>query len=1302
MEQGDNPNERIQIFPATQPRRINIREAENKSKTWKRWYQEYQFYVAASGIHQLPKEMQVGNLMNCLGPDILDIFESFELNEAEKKDPEIIIKRFSEEFDKSHQYQTYNTYVFFNTNQEDGQSFEDYLIDLKMKIKLCDFNTVQNNMTLEDRLLRDKLILGVKSSKVREKLLSDPKLDLSKAISICRASEQTSEQLSHIAGHSKICDVIKEHEEQKNKTKNSELFFCRRCGTKHGIRQCKAYNKKCECCGKKGHLTEKCFKNRKEKKKFSNQVEVESETTEDELEEFNLHLHAIFSSNTDNDDWLETIRIEGKNITVNLDTGAKTNVMPKKYISELDIDMKKSNIKNIISFNQEKTKVLGKINTNCMVKGKQFMIEFQVVDLDTIPVLGDKACVELGLIKRIHQVGNFSDGEIYKGLGCFKNFEYKLEFRENPIFSIHPARSIPHRIRDEVKAELDNMVKLGVIIKQDSPTPVVSNLVIVKKGKKLRICMDPTDLNRNILRRHYPLSTIEEISARIRNSTWFTILDCKRGFWQVKVSEESVKYLTFSTPWGRYSYQRLPFGLCSAPEVFQNLISSILQKFKNVEVSMDDILIHASSVENLRLLTKKVMEVLFEKGVRLNKEKCQFDKQSIKFLGHIVTAKGLKPDPDKIDAINRLKTPTDKKALQRLLGMVTYLSKFISNLSEITKPLRQLLVKNVEWCWGHEQEVAFETIKMKLCSLPVLKYYDVNKNNILSVDSSSFAMGVTLLQDGHPIAYASKALSLAQQAYPQIEKEALAIRFGCQKFHPFIFGKEVLVETDHKPLQSIFTKPLDRAPARLKRIILDVQPYGVTVKYKKGNDIPIPDALSRDVNNLPEDENENELEVNLILPITVPWAKQIGEEINKSDKLKKLKLVIENGWPDCSDDISVDVKEFWNFRDELSVYEGLIFKGDKILIPSTLKYEVLQLIHQGHFGIQSCIKRARQLVFWVNMAKDIQDFVSRCEVCQKHARKCDKESLLLHKIPEFPFQIVGIDVFSYGGKQFLVLIDSYSGWLDFAELRTLESSEVIKILKNNWFSVFGIPDECYSDNGRQFTSQLFKKFVAEWKFTHKLSSPYYPKSNGLSERAVQIVKNILKKCAEDNTSPRIALMNYRNTPRSDELLSPNERLMSRATKTLLPVNQKQLVPKVVKDVPKNLEKERKRQKIYHDRTAGPEREMPQVQDKVMIQNPISNTWKSGVVKQHESRPRAVLIETDDGGNYIRNTIHVRKVPSRVESKQLEKLPEELPQSPSTGMVPEPQMIDRPDSNLVSRPNMTRYGRVVRAPQRYRS
>ena len=383
-----------------------------------------------------------------------------------------------------------------------------------------------------------------------------------------------------------------------------------------------------------------------------------------------------------------------------------------------------------MSYSEHHIPVKGEIRVKCATKKKDATIVFKVVDNALPAILGLASCEELGLINRVQSVSVNSDHvtpEVFKGLGCLKNFVYVIDLIDTPSFKIIPARRIPYATRDAVKTELDRMVNLEVIKPISEPTPAVSPMVIVRKNNgKLRICMDPTELNKNNKRRHYPMKTVEEIAAKIGKSKFFTKLDCSSGFWQIRVSERTQKYLTFSTPWGRYSCLRIPFGISSAPEVFTEAMNELTKGLENVECAMDDLFIHAESQEQLNKYTQKLIERIQSAGLTLNKEKCVFSVTSLRFLGHIFCQDGIKIDPEKNEAIHRLSVRTDKKKLMRLLGMVTYLNKFIPNLSIITEPLRLQLKKDVEWIWESIHQDAFEQIKRVLSSTPVLRYYDVN------------------------------------------------------------------------------------------------------------------------------------------------------------------------------------------------------------------------------------------------------------------------------------------------------------------------------------------------------------------------------------------------------------------------------------------------------------------------------------------------------------------------------------------------------------------------------------------------
>uniref|UniRef100_A0A8C4S4R6 Gypsy retrotransposon integrase-like protein 1 n=1 Tax=Erpetoichthys calabaricus TaxID=27687 RepID=A0A8C4S4R6_ERPCA len=388
--------------------------------------------------------------------------------------------------------------------------------------------------------------------------------------------------------------------------------------------------------------------------------------------------------------------------------------------------------------------------------------------------------------------------------------------------------------------------------------------------------------------------------------------------------------------------------------------------------------------------------------LRLSVKKLRFKVPEVRFHGHILSSSGLKADPEKVRAIMEMPTPTDAKAVQRFVGFITYLSKFLPHLSEVCEPLRKLLSKDVTWHWLPKHEAAVQEIKKLVTTTPVLRYYDVSKPVAIQSDSSQHGLGCCLMQGGQPIAFASRALTSAEQNYAQIEKECLSIVFACQRFHHYLYGRDqIIAETDHKPLISIFSKSLLCAPKRLQSMLLALQHYNLKVVYKPGPEMFLSDALSRattaDTNSgsgeawhsvcaLQQEQFDLE-HVNQAdyLNVTDQRLTQIRQHTEKDENLQALKSTVLTGWPNLKEDTNLAVREYWPYREELSVQNGVLYKGQRVIIPKSMRQEMLRRIHASHIGGEACYRQARDTLYWPSMQSEIKDFVSKCTVCNEYA-----------------------------------------------------------------------------------------------------------------------------------------------------------------------------------------------------------------------------------------------------------------------------------------------------------------------------
>lgn len=397
------------------------------------------------------------------------------------------------------------------------------------------------------------------------------------------------------------------------------------------------------------------------------------------------------------------------------------------------------------------------------------------------------------------------------------------------------------------------------------------------------------------MREHYPMNSIDDVATRLHDSKFFTTLDANIGYYQIKLTEKSSSLTTFNTPFGRYKYLRMPMGIKCASEIFQREMQTYVGTMEGAEVIVDDILVHGKTLDEHNVRLKKILQKAREINLKLNKEKCIFAQPEVNYVDHKLTGAGVMPTDQRISAIVNMRDPENHGELETVVGMLSYVAKFIPGLSEQNAPLRDLR-REEQWKGNADEKQAFARIKTVLTFNKVLKYYDINKPVTLTVDASMRGLGAAIIQKNGVVAYASCALTPAEQRYAHIEKEMLAVVVGCERFHKLIYGKDdVTVESDHKPLESIMKKPIRTAPMHIQRMMFKLQPYEFTLVHSKGKDVGL-DCLSR----LPLEGAINQSIDDELMVLTVDTLLcsnhgEIAQATKKDEQFHILKQVISTG-----------------------------------------------------------------------------------------------------------------------------------------------------------------------------------------------------------------------------------------------------------------------------------------------------------------------------------------------------------------------------------------------------------------------
>lgn len=1248
------------------------------AENWRTFKRSWDVYYLASGISEKSNPVKVACFLHVIGTEALEIHNTFVIPEADENDIKKLIDKF-ENYCLPKVNVTYERYIFRNIMQNNRQ-FDNFLVELKTKVKTCDYQQ------LTESLIRDQIVIGTDSKTLRERLLREANLTLEKAENICRTAEickaQTLQfnapEVHNIRSKRSSKSDSRGHRQSKSKNVQSTKFSkCRNCGYTHEPKQCPAFGKTCYACNLKNHFGSVC-RNKKQVNECSND-KLESSDSSDNESDDPFALYAI-SSDKHVNEIFSYVNIDEKSIKMKIDSGSSVNVLPKKMFDKvIGKTILLPNDNTLISYGGKKLPILGKCNLKIGVNGKSINAVFYIVDLKSKPLLGLSSSLELNLIKidKTVEVAGVINApkssydsileeyeDIFKGLGCVKG-TYKINMDPNVKPRIAPQRKVPLSILPRLKAKLDELIEQGVVSKVEEPTEWVSSLVIVeKKNGSLRLCLDPPYLNEAIIRDIHKPPSREMVSSALSGCKVFSIVDLSNCFWQKELTPESAKLCTFNTPFGRMCFNRMPFGICSASDVSQKMVDDIFSGIPNTIAIHDDIIIggrdHKEHDQNIR----NVFERARASGAKFNRKKIQFRIPEVKFMGEIVSENGFAPDPDRISAIKRMRNPTNVKELQEFLGIINFLSKYIPNMSKVTAPLRDLLKKGNQWLWNHEHEVAIAILKGSVCDEPVLRFFDVNKSIVIECDASMDGLGACLIQDEHPVCFASRVCTPSERNYSPIERELLSMVFACERFHTYVYGLPLIIHNDHKPLETILKQPLSLAPPRLQSLYIRVLPYNPEIKWVPGRFVKISDAMSRAPLDYEPDTKSNDFDTSMRIMIhNIERDLNITEEklaelkmLNESDNiLCEIRKYVYNSWPNNKASLPSYLHAFWHVRNEIFDLNGILMKGEQMIIPKLWIKDTLSKLHLGHFGVEKTKNRARQCIYWPGMSKDIEDLILSCEICLANRCNNQKEPMLRHQIPSRPYEFIATDIFEYDSSSYLVVIDYYSKYIDCVKIRNKNAHDVIRCLKHI-FAMHGIPFKVLADNN-PFNSLEFHKFAKEYQFEIVHSSPHYHQSNGLAEKAVGICKKWLKKGLNLDE----CLLEYRNTPVAKLPYAPSQLLMGRLCRTRVLTHPKNLNPRIIDNVPDLLKLNQDKQKTQYDKSAS-SKPLPPLYEGQSVRvksNPRDRYWKPATVIETADY-RKYVVKTEEGTQLTRNRKDLIKPKTPPETPEIEIDPNDDP------------------------------------------
>lgn len=686
-------------------------------------------------------------------------------------------------------------------------------------------------------------------------------------------------------------------------------------------------------------------------------------------------------------------------------------------------------------------------------------------------------------------------------LGCTTLVEHEIKTSSRPIKQrYYPVSPV---MQDHIDRELDSLLEQGIVEPSTSPwsSPI---LLVKKKDNSYRFCVDYRKLNAVTEKDAYPLPYINATLDRLRNAKFLSSMDIKSAYFQVPLEKSSRPLTAFTVPnRGLFQFLRLPMGLSNSPATFQRLVDRVLGPDLEpyVFVYLDDIIIITDTFEKHVEVLREVFKRLKAANLTVSKSKCHFCRPELLYLGYVVDSQGLRMDPAKVQAILNIPVPKCVSEVRRILGLASWYRRFVPNFADVTAPLTELLKKNHSFKWTNACDDALNKLKECLISAPVLSCPDFSRQFTIQCDASGYGIGAVLTQqqeDGEKvICYMSRSLTRLERNYTTTERECLAVLWAIEKLRPYIEGSHFSVITDHASL--LWLDRLNSPSGRLARWAIRLQQYDYTIIHRKGKENVVPDALSRTV---PVIDSVDISQCHS----SDPWyAKLLGKVSRSPHRFPSWRIL-----------------EGKLFKNVTPRFPALSAPSDywREVVPRPYRKPLIKNIHESllHVGVFKTYNKLTEGYYWPNMRYDVASYIRRCTIC--HAIKPDQSKppgFMLSKQLSIsrPFELMSADLVgplprSRSGNQYIfVVADCFSKFPLLFPLRTATTTSIVKILDTHVFPVFGCPNSIILDNGVQFRSKEFTKFLASLNIRVQYTALYHPQANPV-ERINRVIKTMLR------------------------------------------------------------------------------------------------------------------------------------------------------------------------------------------------